>query len=451
MHPYLPLTVEDQELMLKSIGINSIDDLFEDIPKEVRLSKGLNINPSMSEIEVENYMNKLANLNKNCEELVCFLGAGAYDHYIPSIIKHLVGRSEFYTAYTPYQAEISQGTLQTIFEYQSMIANLTGMDAANASMYDGATAAVEAAQMAVDTTKRKNIIVSTAVHPEIRKVLKTYCKFKNQKVIEIEELEGATNIEKLKAELNKDAAAFIVQTPNFFGIIEELSEIERVVHENKSLLIVSCDPISLGILKNPGEYGADIAVGDGQSLGNNLNYGGPYLGFLATTKKHLRKIPGRIVGETTDKDGKRGFVLTMQAREQHIRREKASSNICSNQALNALTALIYLTTLGKQGLREVAEQCIQKSHYAFNEITKSEKYKPVFNKPFFKEFAVYTNSSVKYTNEVLLDNNILGGYQLDKEYPLYKEAMLLSVTEKRTRDQIDNLVTALEGINDERL
>jgi glycine dehydrogenase subunit 1 len=446
MKTYLSTTSEDRELMLKAIGVNSVDDLFADIPKEVRLEKSLNINSGMSELEVEAYIKKITDQNKSCDDLVCFLGAGAYDHYIPSVIKHLVSRSEFYTAYTPYQAEISQGTLQAIFEYQTMIANLTSMDAANASMYDGATACAEAAQMAVDITRRKSIIISKTVHPETRKVLETYSRFKKLNLIEIDEADGVIDIDKLKNELNKDIAAVIIQTPNFFGIIEELSELEKFVHQNKSLLIVASDPISLGILKNPGEYGADIVVGEGQSLGNNLNYGGPYLGFLATTNRNLRKMPGRIVGETVDIEGKRGFVLTLQAREQHIRREKASSNICSNQGLNALISLIYLTTLGKKGIKEVAEQSLQKAHYAFNELTKSGKYKAVFNKPFFKEFVVTSSNSAEDINKTLLQNKILGGYDLGKEYPLYKNSMLICVTEKRTKDEIDKLAGVLEGI-----
>ncbi|WP_246615232.1 aminomethyl-transferring glycine dehydrogenase subunit GcvPA [Clostridium thailandense] len=445
MHPYLPLTEEDKAIMLKTIGVDSIDELFSDIPGAVQLNRKLNINRGMSEIEVQAYLNNLSGLNKNCNDLVCFLGAGAYDHYIPSLTKHIVSRSEFYTAYTPYQAEISQGTLQAIFEYQTMIANLTGMDASNASMYDGATACAEAAQMAVDSTRRKTILASKTLHPETRKVLNTYLKVKNLKLVEIDESDGVTDIEKLKAQLNKEVAAVIIQTPNFFGIIEELEEVEKIVHQNKSLLIVSCDPISLGVLKNPGEYGADIVVGEGQALGNNLNFGGPYLGFLATTNKYLRKMAGRIVGQTIDTEGKRGFVLTLQAREQHIRRDKASSNICSNQALNALTALIYLTTLGKKGIREVAVQSMQKSHYAFEQITKSGRYTSVFNKPFFKEFVVTSNNSAKDINEKLLENKILGGYEIDKEYPNYKNSMLFCVTEKRTKSEIDKLAYVLEG------
>ncbi|AZV57343.1 aminomethyl-transferring glycine dehydrogenase subunit GcvPA [Clostridium sp. AWRP] len=446
MHPYLPLTEEDKKIMLEKIGVSSIDDLFSDIPESVRLNRKLNINDGMSELEVESYIKDIAKSNKSLDDLTCFLGAGVYDHYIPSVIKHITSRSEFYTAYTPYQAEISQGTLQTIFEYQTVMANLTGMEVSNASMYDGATACVEAAQMAANVTRRKNIVASKTLNPEVRKVLKTYLRFKNLNLIEIDEAGGVTDIEKLKGEINKDTAAVIVQTPNFLGLLEELQDVEKYVHDNKSLLIVFCDPISLGVLKSPGEYGADVVVGEGQSLGNSMNYGGPYLGFLITTKKYLRKIPGRIVGETTDSEGKRGYVLTLQAREQHIRREKASSNICSNEALNALTALIYLTTLGKKGIKEVAYQNVQKSHYAFKKLTESGKYKAVFDKPFFNEFVVASKNSVQDINKTLLENKILGGYDVEKQYPSYKNSMLLCVTEKRTKNEIDKLTSVLEGI-----
>lgn len=446
MFPYIPNSLEDEKIMLRSVGADSIQELFSDIPDDVKLSRELNINPPMSELEVEKHIKYISNKNKNTEELICFLGAGAYDHYIPSIIKHIVSRSEFYTAYTPYQPEISQGTLQAIFEYQTLICKLTGLEASNASMYDGATACSEAAFMAADSTKRKTIIVSKTVHPEIRKVLTTYTKFKELELIEVDAKDGVTNALKLKELVNANTAGVIVQNPNFFGIIEDMVDIEKITHDNKSLLIMNVDPISLAILKTPGEIGADIAVGEGQSLGNTMNFGGPYLGFMATTTKLMRKIPGRIVGQTTDMDGKRAFVLTLQAREQHIRREKATSNICSNQALNALTAAIYLTTMGKQGLKEVAYQSMQKAHYAFNEINKLDEYKPVFNKPFFKEFVVQGQQSAKIINDKLLKSNIIGGYDIERDYPNHKNAMLLCVTEKRTKAEIDKLVTAMEGI-----
>lgn len=446
MFPYIPNTLEDEKIMLKSVGAESIQELFLDIPNDVKLNRKLSINPPMSEIEVEKCVKSLSKKNKSTEELVCFLGAGVYDHYIPSIIKHIVSRSEFYTAYTPYQPEISQGTLQAIFEYQSLICNLTGLDVSNASMYDGATACAEAAFMAAESTKRKSIIVSKTVHPEIRKVLHTYARFKGLELIEMDAKEGVTDTSKLKELVDSKIGGVIVQNPNFFGIIEDMTEVEKITHHNKALLIMSVDPISLGILKTPGEIGADIAVGEGQSLGNAMNFGGPYLGFMATTTKLMRKIPGRIVGQTEDIDGKRAFVLTLQAREQHIRREKATSNICSNQALNALTAAIYLTTMGKQGLKEVAYQSMQKAHYAFNEIIKSDKYKPVFNKPFFKEFVIQAQQSASIINHNLLESNIIGGYDIEINYPDHKNALLLCVTEKRTKSEIDKLVTAMEGI-----
>lgn len=443
MYPYIPNNQDDEREMLQSMGLNSIDELFEDIPQDVRLNRKLNLNTSMSELEVSKHIKNLSSKNLSIEDLTCFLGAGAYDHYIPSIVKHITSRSEFYTAYTPYQPEISQGTLQVIFEYQSMICNITGMDVANASMYDGATACAEAAMMAADNGKGNKIVVSKTVHPETIKVLKTYMRFHGVELVEVDMADGATDIDKMKAVVDSNTVGVIVQNPNFFGIIEDMEEVEKIAHENKALLIMNVDPISLGVLKTPGEIGADIAVGEGQSLGNSLNYGGPYLGFMAVTNKLMRKMPGRIVGQTEDMDGKRAFVLTLQAREQHIRREKASSNICSNQALNALAAAVYLTTMGKDGLKEAALQSANKAHYAFNEITKSGKYKPLFNKPFFKEFAVTGDASK--INQELLKNNILGGYDLSREYPL-DNGLLFCVTEKRTKDEIDKLVQVLEGI-----
>lgn len=446
MHRYLPHTESDVKQMLESIGAQSIEDLFKDIPENLRLKRELDLPGPMSEMELATHMKDLAAANKSIDELVCFLGAGAYDHYIPSIVKHLAMRSEFYTAYTPYQPEISQGTLQAIFEYQTMICNLTGMDVSNASMYDGATACVEAAMMAVESTRRNSVIVSSTVHPEVRKVLKSYMRFRNVEVIEADMADGVTDLEKLKALMGNDVAGVIIQNPNFFGIIEELTDVEKMVHENKSLFINYVDPISLGILKSPSEYGADIVVGEGQSLGNSLNYGGPYLGFLAATSKLVRKMPGRIVGQSNDVDGKRAFVLTLQAREQHIRRYKATSNICSNQGLNALIAAIYMITMGKKGLREVAIQCTQKAHYALQQLTKTGKYKQLFNKPFFKEFAVTSPVESKKVNSELLKHNILGGYELEKDYPELKNSLLICVTEKRTKEQIDKLAEVMEVI-----
>ncbi|MBU3126251.1 aminomethyl-transferring glycine dehydrogenase subunit GcvPA [Clostridium tagluense] len=446
MSPYIPITEKEKNEMLDFVCAKSIDDLFKDIPDNLKLNRELNIPKGLSELEVEKIMTSLAKKNKSTEDLVCFLGAGIYDHYIPSIVKHLIGRTEFYTAYTPYQPEISQGTLQSIFEYQTMICNLTGMDVSNSSMYDGATAAVEASVMALENTKRNTIIVSKTVHPDTRQVLKTYLKYKGYNLIEIDEKDGVTDIEKVKSELSKDIAAVIVQSPNFFGIIEEVEDLEKTIHTNKSLFIMSVDPLSLGVLKSPRELGADIAVGDGQSLGGNMSFGGPGFGFLNTTTKLMRKMPGRIVGETDDGHGNKGYVLTLQAREQHIRREKATSNICSDQTLMAIGAAVYMSTLGKEGIKEIGNQCIKKSHYAFKKLIDSGKYKPLFNKPFFKEFAVVSNSSAYELNKNLLENDILGGYILEKDYPQYKDSVLLCVTEKRSKEEIDELVKVMGEI-----
>ncbi len=446
MFQYIPNTDADRKKMLESIGAASVDELFKDIPEEIRLKRELNLNKPMSELEVKKHLKALSRKNSGSEDLVCFLGAGAYDHYIPSIVKHLTSRSEFYTSYTPYQPEISQGTLQAIFEYQTMIADLTGMDVSDASVYDGANAAAEAAMMAVHSTRRNTIVVSRTVNPETRQVIKTYMKYYGAEVIEIDYQDGVTDVEKLRNALKVDSAAVIVQNPNFFGVIENLETVEKLTHENNSLLIMSVDPISSGILKSPGEIGADIATGEGQALGNPLNFGGPYLGFIASTSKLMRKLPGRIAGQTVDVDGKRGFVLTLQAREQHIRREKANSNICSNHSLNALTAAVYLSTMGKEGLKEVALQCAAKARYAYDSLISTGKFKAAFNKPFFKEFAVKSEVSVEKINKSLLEHGILGGYDLEKQYPEEKNSMLLCVTEKRTKTEIDALAAAVEAI-----
>lgn len=439
MYRYIGNTNEDKEQMLKEMGYDSVDSLFKAIPESVRLKSNLNIPSAQSEMELVKNLKSLSAKNLNMDDYTCFLGAGAYDHFIPVVIDSLISRQEFYTAYTPYQPEISQGTLQVIFEYQTMISELTGLPVVNASMYDGATALTEAAVMACESTKRSEVIIASSVHPESRQVLNTYAQFRNMTVTELGINDGQVDVEDLKSKINKNTAAVIIQSPNFFGIIEDIAAIEGIVHENKSLLIVDADPISLALIKSPGELGADIAVGDGQSLGNSLSFGGPYLGFMAVTEKLMRKMPGRIVGETVDKDGNRGFVLTLQTREQHIRREKATSNICSNQALNALVATIYLTLMGKEGLKQAANLCLQKSHYAYDELIKTGKFEPVFSKPFFKEFVVRSKQSVTELNNKLLESCIIGGYEVEKDYPEMNNCWLVAVTEKRTKEEIDEL------------
>nr|WP_317982876.1 aminomethyl-transferring glycine dehydrogenase subunit GcvPA [Romboutsia faecis] len=447
----MPATKNDKEKMLNEIRLNSIDQLFLDIPDNLKLNRPLNLENSKSELEVSSKVKKLAKENINLEDLTCFLGAGAYDHYIPAIIKHITQRSEFYTAYTPYQAEISQGTLQVIFEFQSMIAELTGMEISNASMYDGATAAVEACFMSMAQTKRNKIVVSKTTAPETREVLNTYTKYQNCEVVEVDFCNeyGITDINKLKEVVDKNTACVLIQNPNFFGIIEDIDEIEEITHKNKAMLIMSVDPISLSILKTPGEIGADIAVGEAQSLGNSLNFGGPYVGFLATKSKLSRKMPGRIVGETIDSEGKRAYVLTLQAREQHVRREKATSNICSNQALNALNAAIYMATMGKDGMREVAEVCTKKAHYAYKELINNTNLKPLFKGVFFKEFPLKGDIEVENINKELLKENILGGYDLGKNYRELQDSTLFCVTEKRSKEEIDKLVKSISNISKE--
>ena len=444
MFPYIPHTEEDVKYMLDTLGMKDLEDLFADVPKDVRMNRELKLDAPKSELEVQRLMNSLAVKNKPTGELTCFLGAGAYDHYIPSVVKHITGRSEFYTAYTPYQAEISQGTLQAIFEFQTMIANLTGMDISNASMYDGSTATAEAASMAADATRRKQVLISETVHPETREVLATYAHFNGLQVQTVPAVDGVMDLDQLKSMISKETAGLIVQNPNFFGIIEEVEEAEKLIHEVKGLLIMNVDPISLGVLKAPGDLGADIVVGEGHAMGNPMSYGGPYLGFLSATEKLMRKMPGRIAGQTTDVEGNTGYVLTLQTREQHIRREKATSNICSNQALNALAALVYMSVLGKKGIQEVARQSYRKAHHALEKIEAINGYKRAFDKPFFKEFVVETPKAPAEINEVLLKRGILGGYQLGKHYPDLKNGLLFCVTEKRTLDEIDQLVNGLE-------
>ncbi len=449
MSRYIPNTKDEQKRMLEEIGYSSIDELFGDIPEEIRLDRELTLQGPMAEMELVRHMRELASSNIHTGEYTCFLGAGAYDHYIPAAIDHIISRAEFYTAYTPYQPEISQGTLQAIFEYQTMICELTGMDVSNASMYDGATAVAEAMLMACQATRRDKVVVAKSLHPEYRQVANTYAKFQDIEIFEVGYKDGMIDMEGLDQAVINETAAVIVQSPNFFGVIEDIGPIAELVHKSKALLIVCADPISLALLKSPGQLGADIVVGEGQSLGNPLSFGGPYLGFFATTQKLMRRMPGRIVGETTDREGRRGYVLTLQTREQHIRREKATSNICTNQALNALIATVYLSLMGKEGLKQVAYQCLQKSHYLHDKLVKTGLFTPIFNGPFFKEFALKSAIPVEKLNSALLKQGIIGGYSLEMAYPELSGGWLVAVTEKRTSKEMDDLVERIGGMANE--
>lgn len=440
MGRYIPNTDRDRQEMLERLGLHSIEQLYEDIPCEVRLRKDLALPAPLSEMELVNHMKALAAKNKTAEEYACFLGAGAYDRYIPSVVKHVLARQEFYTSYTPYQPEISQGTLQAIFEYQTMVCELTGMDVANASMYDGASALAEAVCMACQATGRGKVLVARSVHPQSREVIATYSGFRGIEVQEIGYADGRVDIDELKWHMSRDVAAVAVQNPNFFGVIELLDEIAEVVHQFGGLLVVSANPIALAVLKAPGHCGADIVVGEGQPLGNPLNFGGPYLGFMATTQKLMRRMPGRIVGQTVDLEGIRAFVLTLQTREQHIRREKATSNICSNEALNALAATVYLSVMGKEGLKEVALLSMRKARYAFEKLVSEAGCSPVFSMPFFDEFVVKVPVPVEKLNRALLSCGIIGGYAVEKDYPELQSGWLVAVTERRTKEEIDALV-----------
>lgn len=440
MAGYIPNTKEQQREMLAAAGMSGFGELFADIPESVLLNRQLDIPSALSEPEVMAHLRELAAKNSNTDDYTCFLGTGAYDHYIPVVIHHLISRQEFFTAYTPYQPEISQGTLQAIFEYQTLICELTGMDIGNASMYDGATALAEAASIACGVKKRNKIFVPRSLNPMSLEVVSTYARFKEIEIAKFGYANGQADLGELERLITEEFAAVLIESPNFFGCLEDIAKAAEIAHSKGALLIVGCDPISLAILKSPGELGADMAVGEGQSLGNPLNFGGPYLGFFAAKEALMRKMPGRIVGQTTDKNGKTGFVLTLQAREQHIRREKATSNICSNEALNALAATIYLSLLGKQGLREVALQCARKAHYAYDLLTKSGKFEPVFSAPFYQEFTVRYNGDLAKLNKKLLDDKIIGGLDAGHFGPEFKNHWILAVTEKRTQKEIQHFV-----------
>lgn len=447
---FIPHTRSETAQMLKSIGVKSLEDLFSVIPEKYRFRK-LNLPEGITEMEALSEMKEYAAVNETVEDLVCFLGAGAYYHYIPAAVDMLLRRGEFYTAYTPYQPEISQGTLQAVFEFQTLIANLTGMDASNASHYDGATATAEAGVMAYHNYrgKRPKILLSAAVHPHNREVLCSYlCGFEN---IEIETLGSENPLHSVPdamiPAIDENTSLVVVQYPDFFGRLFDLTKLAEETHAKGALLAVVANPTALGLVKAPGEFGADIVVGEGQPLGIPLSYGGPYLGFFATKKEYVRKIAGRLVGETVDATGKRGYVLTLTAREQHIRREKATSNICTNQGLIALAATIYLSLLGRNGLNQVANLCYQKAHYAAKKISAIPGYAVNAEHPFFHEFVVKCPLLAKQINERLLEHQILGGYELARDYPGLENHLLVAVTEMNTVEEIDYLVSCLEEVN----
>ncbi|NLU42863.1 MAG: aminomethyl-transferring glycine dehydrogenase subunit GcvPA [Firmicutes bacterium] len=444
--PYIPHTPRDQERMMRAIGIGAVDELFRDVPESLRLRKQLDLPEPLSEMELVAELNEIANANRGVDHYTSFLGAGAYDHFVPSAVNHLVSRSEFYTAYTPYQAEISQGILQAIYEFQTMVCILTGMDVANASMYDGATAAAEAAVMSLNASGRKRVLVSQFVNPEYRSVISTYLSGGLATVDELACPGGVTGIDQLRAMLDDSVASVIVQYPNFAGIVEDLEALAGECQRVGAALIVIADPISLGLLKSPGALGADIVVGEGQSMGNPLHFGGPYLGFMGARVKYLRYLPGRISGATTDGEGNRGFVLTLQAREQHIRRERAYSNICTNQSLNALAATIYLSLMGKTGLRRVAELCLNKSHYLAGRLCEIDGVSMAYEAPFFKEFVVRLPMPAEEVVNKLRTHRILAGVPMGRYYSGMENLLLICVTEKRTKEDMDEFVQRLGAI-----
>jgi len=449
--PYLFNTPDDQQTMLQTIGVGSIDELLRQIPQKLQLQQPLDIPPAQSEPELEADVRRLAGKNVSPAAQSCFLGGGTYDHFVPAVVDEIAARGEFYTAYTPYQAEASQGSLQTFYEYQTLICQLTGMDVSNASLYEGGTAVSEAVFMAMRVTRRhRRIVLLGSVHPEYRHVVETYCGNLETEVVTVPVPNGTADLAAVEAALDDTTACLVVQHPNFFGCLEDAEQLTELAHRAGALSVVSFDPISLGLLKRPGEYGVDIAVAEGQPLGIPMQYGGPFLGILACRKDFVRKMPGRLVGQATDRNGKRCFVLNLQAREQHIRREKATSNICTNQGLLALRATVYLSALGPQGIKEAAELSCRKAHYAAEKLSSVNGVNLLFDKPFFKEFTLRCEKSVEQVQRAAAEAGFLVGPALNRfgrsidlgERPT-DNALLVAVTEQRTQDEIDGLVNAI--------
>lgn len=446
---YIPNTRDEQQAMLEKMGLTAIDELLETVPQDVRLGRSLELPPALSEPDLKRVMTRMAAKNKDLDSTVSFLGAGTYNHAIPSVVPHLQRRSEFVTSYTPYQPEVSQGMLQAIYEFQTMVCQITGMDIANASLYDGSTAVVEAVFIALGPGGKGEVVVSEGVDPQYRRVLHTYAFARGFTLKEVPIRDGVTSLEELDAAVSPSTVAVVVQQPNFFGCIEDTQAIERIAHKGKGLFITAItEPASLGILTPPAEYGADIAVGELMSFGNTMSYGAPALGFMATRQKFMRLLPGRLVGQTVEESDKKqtGYVLTLQTREQHIRRERATSNICTNQSLLAVGATIFLAALGKQGFRELGELCLQKAHYAFRQITALPGYRAAFGSAFFDEFAITLPVSSELVEQRLESAGIIGGYPLEKSYPGMEQTMLFCVTETHTKEDIDQLVRVLKEV-----
>jgi glycine dehydrogenase subunit 1 len=442
---FISNTPDDTSAMLSAIGLDGLDQLFDLIPDDLRLKSPLRVPPALSELELTDHISAILALNQGSDRRVCFLGGGSYDHFVPAVVDNLSSRGEFYTAYTPYQAEASQGTLQATFEYQTLMTQLTGLDVSNASLYDGGSAAGEAMLMALAITRRYGeVVVADSVHPEYRQVLSTFLAHLGPKLVTVPANAGQVSAHSIAQAITDQTAAVVIQYPNFLGQLEDVRSIVAAAHDKGALAIVSVDPISLGLLNRPGDYGADIVVAEGQSLGNHLSYGGPYLGIMACREEYVRKLPGRIVGETTDRHGKRCWVLTLQTREQHIRREKATSNICTNQALLALRACIYLAVMGPSGLRQAALLSMHKAHYAAEKLAAVPGLSLAFPGPFFKEFVVRSKKAPMMVLKEVGRLGYHGGIALSQWYPDLEDCILIAVTEKRTKAEIDGLAAAYQ-------
>ena len=444
---YIPISPKERDAMLATVGVKSLDDLFDAVPKKHRFPE-LDLPPALTEMEAAAFLGDMAQGNENVREhMISFLGAGAYNHYIPSVVDHILRRGEFYTAYTPYQPEISQGTLQAIFEYQSLMTNLTGMDVSNASHYDGATAAAEAVNLAYPQFrgKRRKVVISPTVHPQYREVIRTYTQgMELERAGDDPNADLESSPEALTGLIDDNTMLVIVQYPDFFGRIYDYTKLIETAHSKGALVCIVANPTALAMLKTPREMGADVVVGDGQPLGIPLWFGGPYLGFFTTKKAYVHKMAGRLVGETVDNRGQRAYVLTLTAREQHIKRERATSNICSNQGLLALGSAVYMSVLGKSGMQEVANLCYQKAHYAASEISKIKGYGLCFTEPFFHEFALCCPKPAAEVNAHLLEHGIIGGYDLAQDYPSLPNHMLIAVTEMNSKEEIDTLLEVLK-------